>query len=152
MSAWFITPFFLHLIDWTYDECYHAARFEKDSRYYVIRLSKDLLEDWVIILTNGRIKSKLGQSRTLAFSDFGEGLTHFCVLAKLRYQRGYQIKTIACDNPLTLSILPYFIGDQRTFEFFDDKTSKKINRRERRALKPVPILNNQMPQQLGFLF
>lgn len=45
MNAWFTTPLFLHLVDWSYDACYYAARFEKDSRYYVIRLHKDLLDD-----------------------------------------------------------------------------------------------------------
>ncbi|HCX3308475.1 TPA: WGR domain-containing protein, partial [Legionella pneumophila] len=88
---------------------YHAARFEKESRYYVIRLTKDLLDDWVIILTNGRIKSKLGQNRTLAFNNFNEGLNYFCALAKIRHQRGYHLKYIDCDNDLTLFLLPYLI-------------------------------------------
>ena len=62
----------VHHLDFQRKERYHAARFEKDTRYYVIRLSKDLLEDWIITLINGRIKSKLGQSRTLAFANFNE--------------------------------------------------------------------------------
>ena len=65
MRPWFATQPFLHLIHWKTGEYYHAARFEKESRYYVIRLSKDLLEDWVITLVNGRIKSKLGQTETI---------------------------------------------------------------------------------------
>ena len=79
----------MHLVDWSYGSCYHAARFEKDSRYYVIRLHKDLLDDWVITLINGRIKSKLGQSRTLAFAHFGEGWAHFCALAMIEVRPGF---------------------------------------------------------------
>jgi hypothetical protein len=68
---------------------------------------KDLLEDWVINLVNGRIKSKLGQTRTLAFNNFNEGFEHFCSLAKIRHLRGYQLKTITCDNLLLLHLLPF---------------------------------------------
>jgi hypothetical protein len=55
MRPWFTTRPFVYLIHWRFKECYHAARFEKDSRYYMVRLSKDLLGDWVLILINGRI-------------------------------------------------------------------------------------------------
>lgn len=104
MKPWFIALPFLHLVDYAPKECYHSVRFEKESRYYVIRLSKDLLEAWVITLINGRIKSKLGQSRTLDFTDFNDGHDHFCTLAKIRQQRGYQLKNIFVDNPLLLNI------------------------------------------------
>ncbi|MFT4060590.1 MAG: hypothetical protein QM652_13730 [Legionella sp.] len=67
MMPWFLHPRLFHLLNLNRKECYHELRFEKDSRYYVIRLSKDLLDDWVLTLINGRIKSKLGQIRTLVF-------------------------------------------------------------------------------------
>ena len=67
MPPWFTTLPWLLFLNAQYKEHYHAARFEKDTRYYVIRLEKDLLGDWVITVCNGRIKSRLGQSRILAF-------------------------------------------------------------------------------------
>lgn len=91
MHPWFTAPCFLRFIHCAHGEYYYEARFEKESRYYVIRLSKDLFEDWVITLINGRIKSKLGHSRTLAFTSFNEGFEHFCALAKKRHLRNYQL-------------------------------------------------------------
>ena len=44
MLPWFTTLPFVHLINYASRQVYHSARFEKESRYYVIRLSKDLLE------------------------------------------------------------------------------------------------------------
>ncbi len=58
-------------------EPYHYLRFEKDSRYYELRLTQDLLEDWTLITSNGRVKSKLGNSRTQAFGTFNEALTQY---------------------------------------------------------------------------
>ncbi|HAU0908753.1 TPA: WGR domain-containing protein [Legionella pneumophila] len=154
MNTWFTTLSFLHLIDWRYHECYHAARFEKESRYYVIRLTKDLLDDWVIILTNGRIKSKLGQNRTLAFNNFNEGLNYFCALAKIRHQRGYHLKYIDCDNDLTLFLLPYLIDAQDNLELLDVKNFEKIKKIERKKTNKVPALNHTQAsdKQLGFSF
>lgn len=155
MRPWFATQPFLHLIHWTTGEYYHAARFEKESRYYVIRLSKDLLEDWVITLVNGRIKSKLGQTRTLAFKNFDEGFEHFCALAKIRHLRGYQLKTINCDNPLLFHLLPFLTHAEDTKELPVTKT-KSIHQREQLNKKPETILRKILPkttsQQLGFIF
>ncbi|HAU1484597.1 TPA: WGR domain-containing protein [Legionella pneumophila] len=154
MIAWFTTPCFVHLVDWSYAACYHAARFEKDSRYYVIRLSKDLLDDWVITLTNGRIKSKLGQSRTLAFTDFNEGWEHFCALAKVRHQRGYVLKNLSCDNYLILHLLPYFIADLEKRPLPERKTFKNTKQRKKGETAPALInsLAHTSSRQLGFLF
>jgi integrase/recombinase XerD len=33
-------------LDFKKKEVYHVARFEKETRYYVLRLEKDLLDDW----------------------------------------------------------------------------------------------------------
>jgi predicted DNA-binding WGR domain protein len=79
-------------------EPYHFLRFEKESRYYEIRLSKDLLEDWILIISNGRIKSKLGQSRTQAFKTFHEALTQLYVSMELRHRRFYQMKHYKLDS------------------------------------------------------
>lgn len=155
MQPWFITFPFLNLVDYAPRECYHAIRFEKESRYYVIRLSKDLLEDWVIILINGRIKSKLGQSRTLAFTDFNYGYDHFCTLAKIRHQRGYQLKNIFVDNPLLMSILPLITNIENNNNLSDTKTRHKTKRNFHNSKPNTP--RNPLPpsiphQQMGFVF
>ena len=88
-SPWFITPPWVNYLNFKLVECYHTARFEKATRYYVIRLEKDLLGDWTLCISNGRIKSKLGQSRIIAFECFSDAYEHFCLMAKERNQRGY---------------------------------------------------------------
>lgn len=156
MHPWFISQSFLRLIDCAPKECYYAARFEKGSRYYVIRLSKDLLEDWVITLINGRIKSRLGQRRTVAFADFSEGFEHFCTLAKIRNLRGYQLKTVECDNHLLLHLLPFVVFIEDKQKIPSAKTIKRINQREHLDEIHVSLLSNVPPQvttqQLGFAF
>jgi len=156
MNPWFTTLPFLHLLDCAAKKHYHEARFEKESRYYVIRLSKDLLEDWVITLINGRIKSKLGQSRTLAFASFEEGLAHFCALAKIRHQRGYQLKNITCDNYLMLHLLPFMIYTEKKEEWPSAKNLECVSHRKHQNKKSSFILNNVSPhlpsQQIGFAF
>lgn len=156
MLPWFTALPFLHLIQCSSAECYHDARFEKESRYYVIRLSKDLLDDWVITLINGRIKSKLGQSRTLAFTHFCDAFDHFCALANIRQKRGYELRTITCDNPLMLHLLPLMVFTEAKSELPVAPNVKNINQLERRNKKPASTLSNFVPQalvqQLGFRF
>jgi hypothetical protein len=154
MQPWFTRSPFLHLINFEAVECYHAARFEKESRYYVIRLSQDLLEDWVITLINGRIKSRLGQSRTLAFADFNEGFNQFCALAKLRTLRGYTLKTLACDNGLMLNILPFVNNAEINNELLvTNAVNKNPTRQPLRNKKSVANVDNYpAAQQLGFSF
>ncbi|BCA93717.1 hypothetical protein TUM19329_00780 [Legionella antarctica] len=109
MTPWFAALPWVYYLDFKEKERYHTARFEKDTRYYVLRLSKDLLEDWVITLVNGRIKSKLGQSRTLAFANFNDAFDSFCQSAKIRHQRGYHLKSFDCDNPILVHLLPFSV-------------------------------------------
>ena len=154
MQPWFISLPFLHLVDYAPRECYHSARFEKESRYYVIRLSKDLLEDWVITFINGRIKSKLGQSRTIAFTNFNDGFDHFCTLAKTRHQRGYQLKNIFVENHLLLNILPFLTNTENNNNLSGTKTGRKRNTQNSKL--NAPPRNNLPPSithlQMGFLF
>lgn len=86
-------------------EPYHCLRFEKESRYYELRLTKDLLEDWIVTTSNGRIKSKLGQNRTQAFSSFNEALTQLYSGIKLRHQRQYVIKRYFVEDLIYTLIL-----------------------------------------------
>jgi hypothetical protein len=154
MTAWFTALPWVHYLDFQRKELYHSARFEKDTRYYVIRLSKDLLEDWVITLINGRIKSKLGQSRTLAFANFNEAFDSFCLQAKIRHQRGYQLKTFDCDNHLLLHLLPFLVHAENTEEVHESKIIQSTKSRRNQNQFPTPTKNNQPPthQQMGFSF
>ncbi|HHU0102130.1 TPA: WGR domain-containing protein [Legionella pneumophila] len=154
MTAWFTALPWVHYLDFKRKERYHAARFEKDTRYYVIRLSKDLLEDWVITLINGRIKSKLGQSRTLAFANFNEAFDSFCQQAKIRHQRGYQLKTFDCDNHLLLHLLPFLVHVKNNEEIHETKIIQSAKNRRTQNQSPAPAKNNQTPshQQMGFSF
>ncbi|MCW8399517.1 WGR domain-containing protein [Legionella sp. PATHC038] len=89
MNPWFTTlPWVLYL-NFKTKACFHTARFEKATRYYVIRLEQDLLGDWTLCISNGRIKSRPGQSRIIAFECFSDACEHFCLMAKERNQRGY---------------------------------------------------------------
>lgn len=154
MRPWFATQPFLHLIHWTPGEYYHAARFEKESRYYVIQLSKDLLEDWVITLINGRIKSKLGQRRILAFTDFNDGFDRFCTFAKIRHQRGYQLKNIFFDNHLLLNLLPFITNTDNDNNLSDTKAGRNTKSNIQNS-KPNAARNHLPPsiphQQMGFV-
>lgn len=154
MTAWFTTLPWVYHLDFQRKERYHAARFEKDTRYYVIRLSKDLLEDWIITLINGRIKSKLGQSRTLAFANFNEAFDSFCQQAKIRHQRGYHLKTFNCDNHLLLQLLPFLVHAENTEEVRESKIIQNTKNRRNQNQSPTPTKNNQPPthQQMGFSF
>lgn len=156
MKPWFLHPHFFHLINLNRKECYHELRFEKDSRYYGIRLSEDLLDDWVSTLINGRIKSKLGQIRTLAFSYFDDSFEHFCAQTKLRGQRGYTLKTMVCDNNFMLYLLPYIVSIPEKNKAPQDNLINKMKQREHPKTKSG-WLNNEYnnsatPQQMGFTF
>lgn len=152
MMPWFTALPFVHFLDFKNREVNHAARFEKESRYYVLRLEKDLLDDWTITAINGRIKSKLGQSRIIAFPSFVDAFASFCDMAKLRYQRGYHLKTIVSDNPLVLHLLPYLLSVVE---------APKNTTNSRAQTKLVSFITNRTqpvnspqitPKQMGFLF
>lgn len=102
---WFIALPWVHYLHFKPKECFHTTRFEKETRYYVIRLEKDLLGDWTLCVTNGRLKSKLGQTRIIAFPSFSEAYDHFCLMAKERYQRGYQATTYRTEDAIHQVIL-----------------------------------------------
>ena len=115
--AFFTLPWFCYFC-FKQKELYHAARFEKETRYYSIRLEYDLLDDWVIIVANGRCKSNLGQTRTIAYSNFDEAFDQFCFMVKKRYQRRYHLVSYQSDDTLYEQIL---------FLCFKNKPFQKIN-------------------------
>ena len=156
-TPWLIALPFIHFMNFNPMEAYHEARFEKDTRYYVIRLSKDLLDDWVITLINGRIKSKLGQSRTLAFPNFSEAFEHFCLLAHMRHQRNYTLKTVACENPLLLHLLPFFTDNTKQTKEGDrmqslTRKNHQPSRNQNRTTQNAKTLPSNNINQMEFLF
>ena len=72
---------------------FNFARFEKGSRYYTIILDRDLFDDWVLTIANGRIGTNLGRIRTLAFPSFADAFNQFCTATKTREKRGYQLES-----------------------------------------------------------
>lgn len=143
----FTAPFF-HLLDFTALETYHAARFERGTRYYVVCLNKDLLDDWIITTTNGRINSRLGQSRTIAFQNFNETFEQFCMFAKVRHQRGYQCTAYKSNA----SLFVHLIGALATGELATVHPKQTLSTNK----KSIPIKskasNHISCQQLGFVF
>lgn len=75
------------------DEKYHVARFEKGTRYYTVILDKDLFNDWVITIANGRIGTKLGRIRIIAFPCFVDACDKFQATMKNRVKRGYLLES-----------------------------------------------------------
>lgn len=150
MVFWFLAPSCLGLFDWSRKEAYQAVRFEKESRYYVILLEKDLLEDWTITIVNGRIKTKLGQSRTQAFPSYSKAFDQFCSLAKTRYQRGYSPKTfISKSTPLLQLLLALLQIDKQDIPNSKIKTKTRATSKSRLANSAPP---KEINPQLGFDF
>lgn len=149
MISWFTSPSFFHLLCFESKEVYQAIRFEKESRYYVIRLEKDLLEDWTITAINGRIKSKLGQSRTHAFVSYGEAMEEFCTLAKIRYQRGYWPKSFTSDSALLVHLLLFLLQTEETPPKRKTTAKKRESSKERAATTKSPKTSSL---QMGFDF
>lgn len=107
MQPWFLALPYFHLIQGN-KQFFHVMRFEKESRYYVLRLEKDLLGDWIILAINGRIKSKLGQSRTYADDDYEQAFENLCLCAKIRSQRKYRLVSYKAQNHLFINWLIFF--------------------------------------------
>ena len=75
---------------------FNFARFEKGTRYYTIILDRDLFDDWVITIVNGRINTKLGRIRKLAFSNIVDANIKFYSITKTRVNRKYSLCTTSC--------------------------------------------------------
>ncbi|WP_298627204.1 WGR domain-containing protein [uncultured Legionella sp.] len=125
-------------------EPYHYLRFEKESRYYELRLSKDLFEDWTLTTSNGRIKSKLGQSRTQAFDTFTEALTQLYATAELRHQRLYQMKRYMVDD-IVYAFLLLHLCSHAAYKSKEKTKRKKtsINKPNRMRAIPTGGIMNQ---------
>ncbi|QBR83798.1 hypothetical protein E3983_05195 [Legionella israelensis] len=136
MNPWFLTLPCFHWIQGN-NASYHELRFEKDSRYYVLRLEKDLLEDWTILAINGRIKSKLGQSRTFAYVEYEKAFGNLCLLANVRQQRRYQLKSFKTCHPLFFHCLMFLLSTAERHT----KSPKKMNHTNARRIQQKPTAN-----------
>ena len=150
MQPWFTTPPFFHILDFTPRETRHAIRFEKDTRYYVMHLEKDLLDDWIIKVINGRIQTKLGQLRTLAFPCFADAFVAMCDMTGVRLKRGYRLKTWQSDDISLLQFFPFATINTNS------TTLKKLgNTRKKVIQKPSSspeTFIQQIPKQMAFEF
>jgi hypothetical protein len=64
-----------------------VVRFERKTRYYLLLLGKDLLDDWVITRVNGRIGSRLGRIVNEFVGNKTQGLERFNELCQYREER-----------------------------------------------------------------
>ena len=65
------------------------VRWETSTRYYEVRLVRDLLQDWVLIVARGGKTNRLGALRTLFVSSEAEGMKIIEAMEKVRIRRGY---------------------------------------------------------------
>jgi hypothetical protein len=65
------------------------VRWETRTRYYEVRLVRDLLQDWVLIVARGGKTNRLGALRTLSVSSEAEGMKIIETMEKVRIRRGY---------------------------------------------------------------
>jgi hypothetical protein len=148
MHPWFSALPFLHYLNFTHEEVYYSARFEKDTRYYVIRLEKDLFDYWIINAINGRIKSKLGQSRILAFPSFEEAFNGFCDMAKVRYQRHYHLKSFVTEAILLSQLMPFMPNKIHLKHSQEASLRKKITATS--TTRPQKILRTNKEQKPAY--
>jgi predicted DNA-binding WGR domain protein len=62
-----------------------------NNRYYIAVLQRDLLQDWVLSLCNGRKGTKRGRLRYRVCHTEAEGLKFIEKLKNVRNKHGYQL-------------------------------------------------------------
>ena len=103
---WLLHPLWLMNFNWQPSPMTLHLRFEKETRFYTVCLEQDLFEDWVVMATNGSMRSKVGTSRTLPFDDYNSALAKCYELVKVRHQHKYQIiKILGSNNSFMLALL-----------------------------------------------
>ena len=65
------------------------VRWETSTRYYEVRLMRDLFQDWVLVVSRGGKTNRLGALRTLFVSSKEEGIKMIATVEKVRSRRGY---------------------------------------------------------------
>ena len=69
-------------------EGWRFSRFERETRYYELRLQQDLF-GWVVVKVWGRKSSRLGQIRTTPCGSFLEASRLWDAGVRARERRGY---------------------------------------------------------------
>jgi predicted DNA-binding WGR domain protein len=67
------------------------SRWEKDTRYYELRVQQDLLGDWLLTRIWGRKDSALGQLRHDVCADQLEANARYAAAEVRRQRRGYSL-------------------------------------------------------------
>lgn len=150
MTPWFAAPPFFHLLDFSFKETYRFIRFEKDSRYYSMCIENDLLDDWIIVITNGRIKTKLGQTRKFAFTSYSDAFDYFCEVIQVRLKRHYKLTSFLGDDPLLINIMVYAPTVQK--DILSNTAQPTLTKKPRQTKVRVPNTFHSSPIQMGFLF
>ena len=64
------------------------VRFERETRYYELRLQRDLF-GWVVTKAWGRKSTRLGQARSTPCSDYNEAVRVWDTETRRRQRKGY---------------------------------------------------------------
>ena len=67
------------------------VRFESSRRYYVARLSQDLLGDWVLSIVWGGLFNRLGGGTQEIVESYGAGLMLLAQIERKRSTRHYRL-------------------------------------------------------------
>jgi len=71
------------------EEWFHS-RWERDTRYYELRVQQDLFGNWLLTRVWGRRGSALGQIRHELCESYAVGLAKYAEAEIRRAKRGYQ--------------------------------------------------------------
>jgi len=72
------------------------SRWERDTRYYELRLQQDLWGDWLLMRTWGKRDTAMGQIRRELCPDYAHGVTRYNDSIIMRGKRGYvQVRGLA---------------------------------------------------------
>lgn len=77
-----------------------------NHRYYAVDLQQDLLADWILIRTNGKLGTRLGQVKQRVCKNYLEGLNLIEGIKKKRRKRGYLL--LSCS--ISFGIIPPIAG------------------------------------------
>ena len=71
------------------NQCLSPFVLKKAPGIIGVILEQDLFEDWVITIINGRINTKLGGIRKLAFSNVSDAIVKLDAITQTRIKRKY---------------------------------------------------------------
>lgn len=153
MMVWFINSYWLQRLDYSLIPSYHAVRFEKNFRYSDIHIDNDLLGDWLVSVTNGKINSNLGQVKHVAFSNFSSAFDYFLTVIETRASSQFKLIQYTSRDYLFKHFV-MLAGVKLAHEhepFKKVSHSRAPNKKPAKAAKKVPP-KPCSSEQLGFNF